>query len=153
VLFKGTFFGLDSRILLFVFISFGLYFSCDQNNSNPGIKPIVSSTTIGSYNKISSNKTSTLIPGKVTIALQYIISNGRSMPGYIGGRKFGNFEKRLPEMDNQNKPIQYQEWDVNPHRKGINRGVERIITSNNGKFYYTHDHYQNFEEIFLGPLK
>lgn|GEM_PF-908101 len=88
------------------------------------------------------------IPEKVTTVLQYIVSHGEAMPGYVGGRKFGNFEHRLPQTNASGQAIEYQEWDVNPHEKGVNRGTERLITSTQErKAYFTQDHYQNFTEI------
>ena len=86
------------------------------------------------------------IPAKVYKVLEYVKSNGKAPEGYVGGRKFGNFEKLLPVSENGRK-IKYQEWDVNPKTKGKNRGAERLVTGNNDRAYYTRDHYQSFTEI------
>jgi len=60
------------------------------------------------------------------------------LPGYVGGRVFGNRERRLPHGD-------YREYDVNPKRPGKNRGTERIvIEQRTGKAYYSRDHYETF---------
>jgi len=87
------------------------------------------------------------IPQKVYKILEYVRANGRAPEGYQGGRKFGNYEKRLPLKDNTGKPMSYQEWDVNPKKKGKNRGAERLITSQNKHAWYTRDHYNSFTEI------
>ena len=64
--------------------------------------------------------------------------NGEPLPGYVGGRTFGNRERRLPRGS-------YREYDVNPKKPGKNRGTERIvIEQRSGKAYYSRDHYQTF---------
>lgn len=92
-------------------------------------------------------KTSGEIPSKVYEVLSYIKSNGKAIEGYVGGRRFGNYEKLLPQEDEDGKKIKYQEWDVNPKIKGKNRGTERIVTGSDGKSYYTNDHYRTFQLI------
>jgi len=87
------------------------------------------------------------IPQKVYKVLAYVRENGRAPEGYQGGRKFGNFEKLLPLKDHAGKPMRYQEWDVNPKKQGKNRGAERLVTSENKRAWYTHDHYDSFTEI------
>jgi guanyl-specific ribonuclease Sa len=87
------------------------------------------------------------VPDKVLKVLAYVDEKGEPMPGYEGGRHFGNFEKRLPAADKDGKHIQYREWDVNPHHKGVNRGVERLITGSDFSAYFTDDHYQSFKRI------
>lgn len=79
---------------------------------------------------------------------------GRGFPGfkwgkkeYAGGRVFNNGAQpdgnKLPYLAGQT----YQEWDITPCVLGQNRGAERIITSSDGKAYYTNDHYNNFTEF------
>ena len=64
--------------------------------------------------------------------------DGEPLPGYVGGRTFGNRERRLPRG-------QYREYDVHPRQRGKNRGTERIvIEQRTGKAYYTRDHYETF---------
>ena len=64
--------------------------------------------------------------------------NGEPPSGYVGGRVFGNRERRLPRGE-------YREYDVNPKRPGRNRGTERIvIEQQTGKAYYSRDHYETF---------
>lgn len=63
------------------------------------------------------------------------------LPGKaIGGDKFGNREKSLPER----KGRQYYEADLN--YKCSNRNADRIVFSNDGLIFVSHDHYQTFEQ-------
>jgi len=87
------------------------------------------------------------VPEKVYTVLNYVRKYDRAPEGFIGGRKFGNFEKRLPLKDQNLKPMRYQEWDVNQKKKGRNRGAERLVTSENKRAWYTRDHYETFIEI------
>ncbi|HAE43796.1 MAG TPA: ribonuclease [Clostridiales bacterium] len=61
----------------------------------------------------------------------------------IGGDRFGNREKLLPELTGR----QYYECDVNYN--GGFRGAERLVYSNDGLIFYTSDHYSTFSEIFF----
>ena len=64
--------------------------------------------------------------------------HGEPPPGYVGGRVFGNRERRLPRGS-------YREYDVNPKKPGKNRGTERIVIERQtGKAYYSRDHYETF---------
>lgn len=61
------------------------------------------------------------------------------LPGKaIGGDKFGNREKRLPEGE------KYYEADVNYHCGS--RNADRIIFTRNGEVYLTKNHYKTFEK-------
>lgn len=60
----------------------------------------------------------------------------------IGGDKFGNFEKKLPEKNNR----YYYECDIN--YSGGHRGPERLVFSNDGLIYLTLDHYKTFELLY-----
>jgi ribonuclease T1 len=84
------------------------------------------------------------VPEKALRVLKYVRENGAAMSGYVGGRRFGNFEGLLPKKDKLGERIDYQEWDVNPKIQGKNRGAERLITGSDGKGYYTGDHYGSF---------
>lgn len=67
------------------------------------------------------------------------------LPGKsIGGDKFGNFEKKLPNKKNRT----YTEADVD--YKGGKRNAKRIVFSNDGLIYYTDDHYNTFEKLYGG---
>ena len=66
-----------------------------------------------------------------------------ALPGVsIGGSKFGNKEKKLPEQEGR----QYYECDID-YKKG-SRGAKRIVYSNDGLIFYTEDHYETFEQLY-----
>lgn len=65
------------------------------------------------------------------------VAKGKS----IGGDRFGNYDKKLPDAKSRN----WKECDIN--YEGGYRGAERIIYSNDGLIYYTDDHYDSFDEI------
>lgn len=65
------------------------------------------------------------------------VAKGKS----IGGDRFGNYDKKLPEA----KGRTWKECDIN--YEGGYRGAERIIYSSDGLIYYTDDHYNSFKEI------
>ncbi len=87
------------------------------------------------------------VPEKVARVLEYIDKNGKAPQGYVGGRTFGNRERRLPQRDRDGKPIRYREWDVNPKVRGKNRGPQRLLTGSDGSAHYTADHYKTFIKI------
>lgn len=87
------------------------------------------------------------IPQKALDVLAYVRQTGQAQAGYVGGRRFGNFEGHLPRQDIEGRRINYQEWDVNPKKQGRNRGTERLVTGSDGRAWYTHDHYNSFTEI------
>ena len=61
----------------------------------------------------------------------------------IGGDRFGNYEKLLPEK----KGRKYRECDINTlHKK--KRGAERLVFSNDGLIFYTPDHYETWEQLY-----
>lgn len=100
--------------------------------------------------KKTENKESVLpkgVPAKVGRVLKIIDDTGEAPQGYVGGRNFGNYEKRLPRYDKKGKTIRYQEWDVNPKIQGKNRGAERLITGSDGSAHFTSDHYKTFTKI------
>ena len=61
----------------------------------------------------------------------------------IGGDHFGNYEKQLPG----GKGVKYIECDIDTN--GGKRGAKRLIISNDGKYYYTPDHYETFNEVVI----
>lgn len=62
----------------------------------------------------------------------------------IGGDRFGNYEGLLPKMSGRT----YYECDLNTN--GANaRGGERLIFSNDGLYFYTSDHYESFQELYV----
>ena len=61
--------------------------------------------------------------------------------GYcIGGDKYGNYEGNLPDGN-------YHECDIDTlHKK--KRGAKRIVYSDDGRIYYTDDHYATFTLLY-----
>ena len=64
----------------------------------------------------------------------------------IGGDRFGNFEGLLPSAPGRT----WTECDIDTLGGG-SRGAKRIVFSNDGLIYYTHDHYENFELLYGEP--
>lgn len=87
------------------------------------------------------------ISQNVLKVLKAIQEYGKPIEGYVGGRKFGNYEGLLPKKDNVGRKINYQEWDIYPKIEGKNRGAERLITGSDKKVYFTQNHYKSFVEI------
>lgn len=59
----------------------------------------------------------------------------------IGGDSFGNREGLLPEGD-------YTECDLNTLGQE-ERGAERLVFSDDGRYYHTEDHYASFTEVWV----
>jgi ribonuclease T1 len=79
------------------------------------------------------------VPGRARNVLAEVQRrHGQPPPGYVGGRRFENRERRLPSGA-------YREYDVQPKVRGRDRGPERIvIDQRTGKAWYTGDHYRTF---------
>lgn len=60
----------------------------------------------------------------------------------IGGDSFGNREGLLPDADGRN----YTECDIDTDGYD-SRGSRRLVFSNDGLYFYTSDHYENFSEV------
>ena len=60
----------------------------------------------------------------------------------IGGDYFGNYEEVLPEGN-------YHECDINT-LGADSRGPERLVYSDDGRIYYTSDHYETFRLLYEG---
>ena len=89
-----------------------------------------------------------LVYKKVSKVIQYAEENGgKAMEGYKGGRTFKNTEGLLPKTDATGAPIKYKEYDINPYKKDVDRGAERVVSGSDGKYYYTNDHYKSFTVI------
>ena len=102
--------------------------------------PGPSDASLGAISLVKSDVVPDLaVPQKALDVLAEIERrNGEPPSGYVGGRTFGNRERRLPRGS-------YREYDVNPKVPGKNRGTERIvIEQRTGKAYYTADHYETF---------
>ncbi len=61
----------------------------------------------------------------------------------IGGDYFGNYEKKLPKV----KGVDYHECDIGTAGRK-SRGAKRIIFSDDGRIYYTDDHYETFTQLY-----
>ena len=65
-------------------------------------------------------------------------------PGYaIGGDVFGNYEGLLPKKSGR----PYYECDIDTDGYS-GRGSRRIVFSNDGLIYYTHNHYESFTLLY-----
>ena len=63
------------------------------------------------------------------------------LPGMcIGGDRFGNYEGTLPEGD-------YHECDIDT-LGADRRGAKRLVYSDDGRIYYTEDHYESFTLLY-----
>lgn len=87
------------------------------------------------------------VPDHALKVLQYIQEHNRAPEGYVGGRRFGNYEKRLPQKTSKGSVIYYREWDVFPKIKNKSRGAERLVTGSDRSAWYTSDHYTSFTQI------
>ena len=58
----------------------------------------------------------------------------------IGGDRFGNYEGTLPEGD-------YHECDIDTLGAG-RRGAKRLVYADDGRIYYTEDHYESFTLLY-----
>lgn len=117
-----------------------------QRDPAPVDIPVARDSTAPKAPAVRTSKQET-IPPKVFEVLDYIRKNDRAPEGYVGGRKFGNFEKLLPQKTPGGKPIQYREWDVNPKKEGQDRGSERLVTGSDERAWFTRDHYNSFVEV------
>ena len=62
----------------------------------------------------------------------------------IGGDRFGNYEGQLPEA----KGRTYTECDIDTDGYG-SRGSRRLVFSNDGLFFYSKDHYDHFDQVYV----
>lgn len=124
-----------SRLKVFLFICFSFFYLA------------VSGQILPNPSRHYSDRSNAQVPAKVYRVLAYVSTYGKAPEGYVGDRKFGNYERLLPKIDGQKHLIFYREWDVNPKISGKNRGAERLITGSNKKAYYTNNHYKSFIEI------
>jgi guanyl-specific ribonuclease Sa len=87
------------------------------------------------------------VPPEARQVLAHVREYRAAPPGHVGGRRFGNFEGRLPKNDVRGRKVAYQEWDVFPKRPGRSRGTHRLVTGSDGRAWYTADHYETFTEL------
>ncbi len=62
----------------------------------------------------------------------------------IGGDRFGNREGLLPTAQSR----RYTECDLDTLGAG-GRGAKRLIFSSDGLYFYTEDHYESFQEVWV----
>jgi guanyl-specific ribonuclease Sa len=90
------------------------------------------------------------VPSKAEQALE-AYDEGVARAGYKRGSTFANDGRAgseiLPGADGAGNLVTYQEWDVDPLQKGVNRGSQRIVTGSDGSAYWTDDHYTTFTRI------
>lgn len=103
-------------------------------------------SVIAEKNAAEANETSD-IPAYVIEVRDYVRTHHKPIKGYVGGRKFMNFEQILPKLTPNKDKINYQEWDVHPKISGQNRGPERLVTGDDNTDWYTRDHYKSFIKI------
>jgi len=91
-------------------------------------------------------------PENAWSVLDRVVAKKSPFPGYKGGGGFANDGREgsqiLPRSTSGGDAITYQEWDVNPYVKGVDRGDERIVTGSDGSAYYTSDHYKWFTQFW-----
>lgn len=136
---------------VFVLLIIATLLACGGNGAQADKEKIVSvqqnNAKVKFAEKPVENGRYKKIPAKVYRVLEYVRAHNRAQTGYVGGRRFGNFEKLLPLKTTDGKPMKYREWDVNPKKEGKNRGPERLVTSEDKHAWYTLDHYDSFIEI------
>ena len=150
-------------LILSLFLSFFLLTACGGHQTpplkNPSPEKTYSATEItvkkdGHY--IDKDHVAAYIHKYKTLPSNYITKKearklgwkeegtlDRVAPGKsIGGDRFGNYEKRLPEKNNRS----WKECDID-YVKG-NRNAKRICYSDDGLIYYSPSHYKDFERLY-----
>ena len=64
-----------------------------------------------------------------------------------GGALYKNDPQKLLQYDSKGRKIEYREFDVNSKLPGKPRDAERFVKGDDGRIYYTNDHYNTFTEI------
>ena len=91
-------------------------------------------TTVGTYKWNTYSKIKKVIDFANT-------HNGATQKSFKGAKVYKNVDNKLPLN------VTYKEYDINLNIKGINRGKERIVIGDDGKIWFTKDHYKTFKEI------
>ena len=148
-------------ILLFILGLFGFFLyrkdqfvepTNNQNNVSEGIKEDGIYTSkedvalyIHTYDKLPSN----YVTKSEAKKMGWVAKEGNLRKVCencsIGGDVFTNQQKILPTK----KGRTYYECDID--YKGGTRNAYRIVYSNDGLIYYTHDHYNTFELLYGEP--
>jgi ribonuclease T1 len=81
------------------------------------------------------------LPAEARHTIQ-VIRRGGPYPFQRDGVEFGNHERLLPP----HRRGYYHEFTV-PTPGASNRGARRIIAGGGGEYFYTADHYRNFQRV------
>lgn len=112
--------------------------SCCRSAVPPRPPPVAGTTATGTGT--GTVKLSQLpAEARRTVAL---IDRGGPFPYAKDGVVFGNYEKLLPRQ----KRGFYHEYTVRTPGSR-DRGARRIVTGQDGKIYYTDDHYKSFRTV------
>jgi guanyl-specific ribonuclease Sa len=91
------------------------------------------------------------VRAKALVVLTIVDETGEPPAGYVGGRQFMNDGRGgtapLPRYDASRRQIVYHEYDVNPHRSGVDRGPQRLVVGNDGSAWCTADHYVSWTRL------
>ncbi len=86
------------------------------------------------------------VPQSARDTLRQADEKGSPVPGMKGGKTYGNWNNKLPNVDASGNQIRYREWDVEPAGP-TGRGPGRLITGSDGSAYYSPNHYGGFIKI------
>ncbi|GAB3421875.1 ribonuclease domain-containing protein [Niabella aquatica] len=141
-------------IILLLLIALGFVFFSDKKNAFPG--SVHTDTTTVSIDKLTSEVVVVPYVKKYQKLPDYYITKNEArrqgwiasegnlcevLPGKaIGGDVFTNRERSLPSSGNR----KWYEADLN-YQCG-RRNADRLLYSNDGLLYITHDHYKTFEK-------
>jgi ribonuclease T1 len=90
----------------------------------------------------STGGTQDPVPQKAHDVCEHVQKTGGPPKDYEGGWTFENREGKLPQGGD------YREFDIDPKIPGTGRNAERIVLDmNNGRAWYTPNHYNTFVEI------
>ena len=119
-------------------------FSNDNNTSNSNIDELTNDELVVKYLKEHGELPDYYITKSEAKSLGWVPSKGNLCevaPGKaIGGDIWTNRQKSLPTKSGR----RYFEADLNYHCG--NRNADRVVFSNDGLVFVTHNHYRNFEE-------
>ena len=146
----GLLIGLNRRLLIFLLAGALLGIGGSQlfkYVASTAVETEKSAQTDNISSASTPNANKQTVPTKVLDVLKYVDTFNEPKEGYEGGRKFGNYEGLLPIKTPKGRKINYREWDVNPKKRGVNRGAERLVTGDDKSAWYTKDHYKSFTKI------
>ena len=86
------------------------------------------------------------IPQTAIDTLSHVDKKGCPPPNYKGGSVFQN-DGRHGSQILPSSGAPYYKYDIHPHVKGVDRGVERLVVGSDNSAWYTNDHYKTFVKI------